>query len=67
MKTMTTYPTVKAALDALCLDCGFNPFLHGGMCTSDGVIVRRPTIAGLRALGYDVRTEAAAKARLKND
>ena len=51
---MRTYPTIKAAMNELFVDCGFNPFLHGGMRDESGKIWKRPTREALAALGYPV-------------
>jgi len=51
----TTYKTLKQAHNAISLDAGFDPFLHGGMrAVEGGPIYRRLTLAAATALGYPV-------------
>jgi hypothetical protein len=56
----TTYKTLKEAHNAICLDAGFDPFLHGGLvhggmqAVKGGPFYRRLTLAAARALGYPV-------------
>lgn len=68
----TPYETVKAAHEALCLDAGFDPFLHGGAVDRSGHRWKRPSRVALAALGYPVdaaqaRRVDAAQARREED
>lgn len=56
-----SFKSVKAALDALCLDQGFNPFLHGGMYDRRGRLWKRANVEALTALGYPVETEGTLR------
>ena len=49
-----TYRTLREAHNALKLDAGFDPFLHGGVRAA-GRIWRRPTKRALAAIGYAVQ------------
>jgi len=50
-----TYKNLAEAHNAICLDAGFDPFLHGGMrAVEGGPIYRRLTLAAATALGYPV-------------
>ena len=50
-----TYETLKAAINALHLDAGFDPFLHSGVVGRSGRKYRRPSRAALADMGYEVR------------
>jgi hypothetical protein len=54
------YPTIKAAVDRLALDTGFNPFLHHGVIDATGKTWTRPTRAALKAIGYPVADKRRA-------
>lgn len=58
---MKKYKTLKEAKNALHIDAGFDPFLHGGAKGSDGKIYKRPTLAALAALGYVVENTGVSK------
>jgi hypothetical protein len=67
-KIMKYYKTLKGALNDLCLDTGFNPFLSGGIRSQSGRVHKRATKAALADLGYVVdpimaqrKEEAAAE------
>lgn len=49
---MTMYRNLQAAFEALCVDCGYNPFLHGGIIDTHGEKWLKPTSQALTALGY---------------
>jgi hypothetical protein len=57
------YATINTALNALCLDMGFNPFLLGGIVDRrTGRRYRKPTKAALASWGYYVDPKATAAA-----
>lgn len=54
---MTSYLTIDEAKNAMCLDTGFDPFLHGPVKAA-GRTWRKVSVAALRAMGYRVMTAA---------
>lgn len=64
---MKYYATLQAAHNALRLDTGFDPFLHGGVQGTSGCVWRKPSKRALADIGYPVDPAEARLEQARRD